>query len=652
MELNETQKAILAEVEAAMSGQAPEAPKERLRAMTQGLTFGGADEAEAFVRSLLGEDYATVREDVRKKLREYHKNYPKSALGYEALGSLPTMLIPGMNIAKGAKLGQMALQGGKAGALTGFGTGEGGVGERLARMPGGAATGAILAPLIGGALNVAAKPFSALIDATRRTLGNRGSTAVEAEVQRLAQLTGRTTDEIVQDIADGRILAENKTLRAAVRDLYIKQSPAKPIIEESLSRRPGETTTAAVGKMQSDLSTGADPNLLRAVQQTKEAQRLAREAKYAPFEGQDASADLIAEVFDAVQRVPSALKEIDVIAQTQKVRPAFKIDANGRVLMTRAPTVMEAERILRAIKTRTNALYGQENMGGAGGEVKKVGQSLQASIDELSPELGKVRAGVKMEETASEAFDAGTKVLTSPSPDKLQIDLDKIIGDPAQMEMFRSGFMSTLRKMMGTGSRTTLLRTLQDDTTNYGRIFRMIYPADKVDDALKQLDIAGRSGETANFVRLGSATNEGNFAAAKSGSTMSMGEIAAAFNPLANPDAAISVTKKVISSFKTEQRLTDKDMTRIAEILVSENPDVVRRALSDESGMAKLQSIVARTASILANIPRRVATTTPVIQPGADLTSQIGQGLFGQFPSADGTTPGKMRIVLTNPGNQ
>ena len=47
---------------------------------------------------------------------------------------------------------------------------------------------------------------------------------------------------------------------------------------------------------------------------------------------------------------------------------------------------------------------------------------------------------------------------------------------------------------------------------------------------------------------------------------------------------------------KTAPGLTDAERARIAEILVSQNPDIVRAALKDEGGMAKLVELLQRIA--------------------------------------------------------
>jgi hypothetical protein len=84
--------------------QAPAAVEpQRVRSMAQGLLLGGADEAEAYLRSLAGENYDAALADIRTKTKAYQEAEPGAALGYEVAGGLlPTaaaLLTPGAQAA-------------------------------------------------------------------------------------------------------------------------------------------------------------------------------------------------------------------------------------------------------------------------------------------------------------------------------------------------------------------------------------------------------------------------------------------------------------------------------------------------------------------------------------------------------------------------
>ena len=77
------------------------------RSIGQGVTFGTADEAEGFVRSILGDQtYKQARDQVRKELEQFRSDYPKTAYGSEIASSIAMPMgvagLAGRGLAKGA----------------------------------------------------------------------------------------------------------------------------------------------------------------------------------------------------------------------------------------------------------------------------------------------------------------------------------------------------------------------------------------------------------------------------------------------------------------------------------------------------------------------------------------------------------------------
>jgi hypothetical protein len=77
------------------------------RSIGQGITFGTADEAEGFVRSILGDQtYKQARDQVRKELDQFRSDYPKTAYGSEIASSIAMPLgvagLAAKGVAKGA----------------------------------------------------------------------------------------------------------------------------------------------------------------------------------------------------------------------------------------------------------------------------------------------------------------------------------------------------------------------------------------------------------------------------------------------------------------------------------------------------------------------------------------------------------------------
>ena len=144
---------------------------QNIRSFFQGLSFGFADEIEAAIQSAVDSDktYAETLNEIRGKIKAFREGNPGAAIATEIAGSIPSMIlaqfIPGAGQtataariaqlartagigAKGQKIGGSALRGAAASGLYGFGTGEGGLENRLESAGTSAAIGAALNPAI------------------------------------------------------------------------------------------------------------------------------------------------------------------------------------------------------------------------------------------------------------------------------------------------------------------------------------------------------------------------------------------------------------------------------------------------------------------------------------------------------------------------
>jgi len=112
-----------------MSLQAPEMSSTDLainlaRAIGQGLTFGFADEAEGFARSVLGdESYEEARDSARAGLEQFREEMPITAYGAEIAASIPSAVVGGAGLTA-ARLAGKIPQAAAMGAAYGAGTAE------------------------------------------------------------------------------------------------------------------------------------------------------------------------------------------------------------------------------------------------------------------------------------------------------------------------------------------------------------------------------------------------------------------------------------------------------------------------------------------------------------------------------------------------
>jgi hypothetical protein len=574
-------------------------PTQRLRAAAQGLSFGTADEIEARARSLAtGRPYEEVLDEVRGGLKAYKEARPIESAAYEIGGAVIPALFPGGQSSLLRATGRAAAEG----AAYAFGTGEGGFEERLARVPG----GAVLGGGAGAAGYGAAKGLGALtnrlVDSARRTVGGRGSTIVENEIQRLVQQTGKTPDQITQDIIDGRLLAENRTIQAAVRALRAQGGEASTVIEQGLRLRPEQTRAAAMAEMRQYLGDAGTGSQAAARRASEEATTAAERAAYAPFAGLKAPQEVVKGLEDTLRRVPSAAKEVELQLRAETgAAPFFKVTDEGVVEFTRAPTVAEAESIRRAVQNRASVLY-REGMGGAGGAVRGAEQELRGLLDMGVPELATARAQAAAVRANRDAYEAGQRALAGDVNEKLA-DFEKLsqgAGGAEAVAAFRAGLMQALEARATTGSRQSMIRNLANPEVKEGMILRQVFPQDQLDDVLKTIETAAGAQEAAGkiLVGTGSQTTETAMEAARQGMGISADELAAVVS--GSPMETVNVASKLMRRLvRTE--LTDAERKRIAEILVSSDPQIVRNAIVDESGMQRFAEFVQQAMTGLAS---------------------------------------------------
>jgi len=584
--------------QATHSAPEDQGPRERGRAMLQGLTFGGADEAEAYVRSLFtDEDYDTALADVRKRLDEYRGERPWEALGYEAGGAtigsiIPALFTGGSSLAATSGrtfpyLARLAALGSVEGGTYAFLTGEGGAGERAARVPGGMAAGAVGGAVGGAATRGLAGGVRRFVDIARRRLGPRAAKTVEQKITKAVRDGGYDNmQQVIDDIVNGRVLADNKTIASIARAWRATSAEADEILSEGLRGRPDRLRQETMDYLQDTM--GAEGNALRRFQMDDAAARTARGADYdrvfaaAGSLDDDATENLLS----AIRRVPRAPRELDEIYQAKTgKKPFFRVTDDG-IEFDRNPTLEEAEIIRRAVNDRASALY-RQGAGGAGEAVSGVERGIRSMVDEISPELRQTRTAWSGLERAREAFDAGKKAL-SGSPDEAAIAFERATqqGDEA-VKAYRAGVVHALRRKASTGSRKSLPKNIVDENTKEGQVLRMVFPEDNLDELLRRTGNAADAQEASNIILGGSPT------------AITQGRMA---------EQGLSLTENLMDLFSGDMRapfrlagqavrsmrpdMTPKQAAEAAKLVVETNPNVVARALTDRTGMDALYNLV------------------------------------------------------------
>jgi hypothetical protein len=602
-QLTSLRAALATPAAAPMAAPAPAAvAPQRVRSMAQGLLLGGADEAEAYLRSLAGENYDAALADIRTKTKAYQQAEPGAALSYELAGGMLPMFVPGAapaTIARTApmmaRLSGMAAKGAGIGGVTAFNTGEGDVIDRLSRVPQGVAIGAVAAPVVSSAIGGVGFGVDKLMDSARRLTGDRGAKIVETEIQRIVKESGMTPEQVVQGIVSGNIMAENATMSMAVRGMYAKGGEAATTIQKGIEVRPDLLRGAAVSEMQQRLA-GQPGNVMAQYKISDAAAKQVEKEAYADAFGKGGviSPLLLSGMTDALKRSPQSVKNINelYVAETGK-KPFFSFNAAGDVEFSRTPTLEDAEIIRRGIQTSVDEAY-SGGRGGVGSALKTVEESLRAALDTSSKALANARVQAAARRSTREAFAEGRKIF-GKSADEAEIYFNDLISDPASVSALRAGVMDALRNKMSTGQRTSMMARLASPDSKEGQILRTIYPQDDLPGILSRIELAAQSQSAKNLILKGSTTAPTQGQAARVGMDISAEELV----NITNPMTAMRVLGKFIN--KQAPNLNEEQRNAVARVMVSNDPQLVQKAIIDNSQMALLQQKLKTAAALISS---------------------------------------------------
>ena len=608
----------------------------KLKTVLQGLSFGSSDEIEAFVRSLGKEDYDTVLQTIRDDLSMFREANPLQALALEGGGAATSAILSapftgGASVP--ASLARMAAVGAAEGGAYAFNTGQGDFQNRISRVPGGAITGAVTNPVVSVGLRKSADGLKALVRAARNLVGRRGSTIVNNEIQRLVNKLQKTPEEIVQDIIDGKILVENATLNAAVKALRAQGGEAGDLIQNVLTNRPAQTRKQAAGAI--DEALGGDGQLQVARNQAnREVVRKAENEAYAPFKTGEVNDEVFGELIIALDAVPGAGKSLLEKFQIRAARdpdytPLFEVvkgSRQGKVKFLRRPNPEEAEVIRRSLDAAASKKFAKPGGGFVGPDIAEVATDVRTALDANIPDLASARTQAKLARDNFDAFDAGRNVFVG-KPDQKIMELQALFeaGNQEAIDAFRSGMLSSIQARLKTGNRASFIKNLGDEESGMNELLRMALPDETVDSVIKKLEIAIESNAAKSRIINNTNTAETlienqNFGTRLGANTLMQLQ-------MGDPRALGDIARSVVKMFGRD--LTEAENLRIAQILVSEDPDLVRAAVTDTGALKRLEDMVNGIIN-LSTSAARPAVVLPTSRMSADETGQNISGILDQ----------------------
>jgi hypothetical protein len=592
---------------------------EKARLTAQGALFNFSDEGAALFRSLLGEDYDDAVADERAQLEKARGK--DGSLKYEIGGAIVPALLAapftgGTSI--GITAGRLAAMGGVQALTAGVGAREGNVVERVTKDPTAlaaeSAVGAVAGPALGKAVQYGGKAISTLAKPggyLARLATGRISRPVETEVRRLAESSGVPFDEIVERIGrsypnTGEIFPDLSEQAAQdVAGLYASSGKGGQAIADVVTRRADKIPSQARATMQADLV----PNVItgnitkwfgKKIKDIKSAESASYDKIFE--KGIEPSDTLNLAIKDLLQNQRWLGNKVNTVRRAKRINSPLWETVEGQVKLLDDVSLKEAEIIRRSLYAKSQKAWkdGDGDLGEAVGDLE---DGLREIMDKASPELAATRSGWRKVKKLSETFDEGKKVLDKPT-EEAEILLDEILasGDDDLIDAFRSGVGFRLKtKAEKPRGATAQIRDLANENSGISYILERLYPGDSVEAAFRKIDLANKALTTKTRVIGGSPTAGRLEAVARQGSA---GDIAV--------DAAdMVITGNVVSPIRNfvkralagKSGLNQKQQEQVSRIIITEDPQIMKRALNDP----EVQQLLVNRINQVANLVQRGA---------------------------------------------
>lgn len=448
----------------------------------QGLTFGFGDEAKAAARAATTDTtYGTALAGEREGLDRYRKDNPIKSGVAEFAGAIPTLVVPGLNVMRGAGLAARAANaaatGAAYGALYGAGAGEGATGRAA-----GAVTGGVLGGLFGGAAPLAVSGVKGAAAAVNDAAGNlagtfRGAINPEKEASRvvadaltrdnpsvadvpsLIKSTMETGQRRGQPVMLGDVGGERT--RAVARSAANTSPEARSALEGTAMGRAGEAQGQRIDTFINMLmggNTNADARLQQIQQKARAENRVRYDRAYREGDAGVWSPEL--EQRFASDAFRSAVKDATRIgsdvagaAGERAVRNPFVFDDAGRATLRVKPDGSQEIPNLRFWDKVKQSLDGQidkAKRAGDKGEVSRLTElksNFVADLDRAVPSYSEARAGAAKFFGAEDALEAGQNFVSMKfGATETQRALAKM--SPAERQLFSEGYASRMAETL------------------------------------------------------------------------------------------------------------------------------------------------------------------------------------------------------------
>lgn len=580
------------------TGNEPSRLRSGLMGLAQGATFNFADEIASGVNA--GVDYVTGQapngiadayarraKDIRSQFAAAEKENPGTFLAGQIGGGIAT--IPFTPVKAGVAGG--ALTGAAYGALSGAGAGEGIGGTITGAGTGaavGGAVGAAVPALIGGAKALYGKAREAAGGATGIVRGavspeSEAARRVQAALARDASLGGNQLDDAAvtaaQNAGQPVRVADmgGETTRALARSAANTSPEGRQILQDVTSDRFSSQNPRAVEFVQKLVGTSGDAGATR--ESLQAAARVANRAAYGKAYAQGAANvwdDTLAQLAQApaVQaEIRDATRRSANKAASQGFKPAsnpFLVNEAGDIVMKPgvSPSLQFWDVVKQGLDDQVDALT-RKGAKGEANDIRALRDGLRNHLDALVPSYGAARKGAAAAFDAEDALEAGQKFVSSNMANNDARRAFAKMSEP-ERRLFAEGFASDLiEKINRTGDRQNVIKQIWGTPRARERI-EIALGKNKAKEFEAFVNIETTMDMLRNAV-------QGNSTTARQLAEIGLAGGGAAFSYNGDPETGMKML--MIAALSRGQRAVDARVAqKVAEMLVSDNPDMVRKA--------------------------------------------------------------------------
>lgn len=629
--------------------------EDKVRLGAAGLLMDFADEGEAFLESIFSggsdlpfsERYAKNLKENQQALKDARSK--EGSLKYEiggavipglltlplgGAGAAPTLAKGAGTLAKslfGTQTKKLATVGGVQGGITSVGSqDDANILDRVddlgdvARIGKNVALGSALSVTGGKAVEKGLQAITKLgTGKLLRKMSNELGKPVEDELKRIATVSGLSIDDIILNIQKGQIIPEmDKDIAKAVRGFVAASSEGGAIVSKTARERATDKTKDVFQTIQKDLAPNTALGNVKmyynkSVDQLMDLESDAYTKIFKGADQQTANYDNIGQSFLNLaknrQNMASSINDFLEDAGLGRLTKEVTDDAGNTTLqLTRNVNLEVAENIKRALMDMKESAFsiGTTQGKNRGQIFKNLEKGFQKQIDDISPELKNTRANWASIMGGKDAFAEGEKAF-GKSADDFQLMLGQIMnkmdqtGDKTLLETFKLGYVSSLRKKSGTASTKSFIRNLANEDINVRQNLEKIYPDDKIDTIIQKITNAEKSLMLLKQVDELSPTAKTLIDAQKKvGQTKDLADLkdisaSLALNAQGLPNTGFMrpFTNLMTKYVKGSDGLSEDQMAQVAKLLISENSDLIKAALTDVGARNQL----IRNAQIIAD---------------------------------------------------